>query len=284
MAYMAKKEDLKRFLTACRARIDPQTAGFKSNPRRRTRGLTREQVAEMAGVSSHWYARFESGSAANVSSSVIGAISRALRLNREESVYLFRLAGAETPEELPRSSQPDFTLVEQVINQFVGGPSAICDSTLNVLAINRVAELLAGSLMHPPFNLLEVLFTQPFARSYFHNWKLLAEDRLALFRAYYGRHADDPNVEAFVASMSKASPFFEKSWDQGSVKIPTPAILGMQLSLPTLGTLKFEEGAFPIQDSGDYFVTFATAADVHTKSVVRGLLQRDDAERTKAAG
>lgn len=281
---MAKRDDLKRFLVASRARIDPQTAGFKPNPRRRTRGLTREQVAEMAGVSSHWYARFESGSSANVSPSIVGSICRALKLNREESVYLFRLAGAETPEQFPRASRPDFSVVEQVINHFGGGPSAICDSSLNVLAINRVAEVLSGSLMQAPFNLLELLFTQPFARSYFHNWKLLAQDRLALFRSYYARHADDPTVEAFVASMRKASPFFEKSWDQGSVKIPTPAIMGMQLSHPTFGILNFKEGAFPIQDRCDYFVTFATGADAHTKSVVLGLLRSDDAGRSKIAG
>ena len=282
---MAKKDDLKRFLVASRARIDPQTAGFKPNQRRRTRGLTREQVAEMAGVSSHWYARFESGSAANVSPSIIGSICRALKLNREECIYLFRLAGAEKPGEFPRSPHPDFSLVEQVINEFSGGPSAICDSSLNVLAINRVAKLLAGSIVQAPFNMLELLFTQPLARSFFHNWKLLAQDRLALFRSYYARHADDPNVEAFVASMRKVSPFFANAWDQGAVKIPTPAILGMQLSHPTYGSLNFEEGAFPMQDSCDYFVTFATAADAHTKNVVRGLLQNDDVgHRSKVVG
>jgi DNA-binding XRE family transcriptional regulator len=282
---MAKKDDLRRFLMASRARIDPQTAGFKPNPRRRTRGLTREQVAQMAGVSPHWYARFESGSAANVSPSVIGAICRALKLNREESVYLFRLAGAETPEEFPRSSHPDFSVVEQVINEFVGGPSAICDSTLNVLSINRVAQLLAGTRIKAPFNLLDLLFTQPVGHAIFHNWKALAEDRLALFRAYYARHADDPEVQSFVTSLREKSHFFANAWDKGAVKIPTPAILGMQLSHPTYGTLTFDEGAFPIQDSCDYFVTFATASDVHTKGVVRKLLQDDDAHnKPKAVG
>lgn len=283
---MAKKDDLKRFLVATRARIDPQTAGFKPNPRRRTRGLTREQVAEMAGVSSHWYARFESGSATNVSPSIIGAICRALKLTRDECVYLFRLAGAETPAELPPSNHPDFSLAEQIINDYVGGPSAICDFSFNVLAINRVAQLLVGSHLEAPFNFIDVLFTQPFARAYFHNWKLLAQDRLALFRAYYARHADDPHVEAFVSTLRKNSKFFAESWDQGSIKIPTPEILGMQLSHPKFGTLTFDEGAFPMQEGCDYFVTFATPSDVHTKDVVSGLLQSHEAaaDRSKAAG
>jgi transcriptional regulator with XRE-family HTH domain len=271
---MAKRDALKHFLTTKRALIDPESAGFKPNPRRHSKGLTREQVAEMAGVSSHWYARFESGSAVNVSPSVIASIARALKLTRNESVYLFRLAGQETPEGFPALPQPDFSLAQQVINDFTGGPAAICDSRLDVLAVNRVTELLApaDAAVHAPFNMLELLFVKPFSQSYFENWKLLAQDRVALFRAYYARHADDPDVQKFVTSMRKASPYFDKVWDAGHVKIPTPSIVGLQLAHPQFGTLRFEEAAFPFQEGSEFFITFATAADAHTKDTLRRLL------------
>src|ERR1700751_262138 len=58
---MSSREELKRFLSASRARIDPAALGLTVNRRRRSPGLTREQVAELAGVSAHWYARFEAG-------------------------------------------------------------------------------------------------------------------------------------------------------------------------------------------------------------------------------
>jgi transcriptional regulator with XRE-family HTH domain len=272
---MAKKDELKHFLTTKRGLINPESAGFKPNPRRRTRGLTREQVAEMAGVSSHWYARFESGSAENVSPSVIASIARALRLSRNDSVYLFRLAGQETPQGFPELPQPDFSIAKQVINDFTGGPASICDSRLNVLAINRVTELLVppDSTLQAPFNMLELLFTEPFARSYFENWKLLAKDRVGLFRAYYARHADDPDVQKFVTSLRKASPYFDKTWNASHVTIPTPTIVGLQFAHPEFGTLTFEEAAFPFQEGSEFYIAFATAADARTKNVVGRLLE-----------
>ncbi len=271
---MPKKDDLKRFLAAKRALISPESAGFTPNPRRHTKGLTREQIAEMAGVSSHWYARLESGSAVNVSPSVIASIARALRLTRNESIYLFRLAGQERPEGFPELPQPDFTTAQAVIKEFTGGPAAICDSRLDVLAINRAAELLvpADAAVQTPFNMLELLFTEPFARSYFQNWKVLTQDRVGLFRAYYARHPDDPKVQKFVTSLRNASPYFNDAWNSTHVTVPTPAIVGLQFAHPQFGTLTFEEVAFPFHEGSEFFITFASAADTHTKDVLDRLL------------
>lgn len=82
-----------------RARLTPAQAGITEWGRaRRVKGLKREEVAMLAGVSTEYYAKLERGNLGGVSDSVLGALARALQLNDAERLHLFDLARAATPE------------------------------------------------------------------------------------------------------------------------------------------------------------------------------------------
>jgi transcriptional regulator with XRE-family HTH domain len=65
-----------------------------SGPRRRTPGLRRQEVAELAGMSVDYYIRLEQGRGPRPSAQMLTAISRALRLSDDERDYLHHLAAA----------------------------------------------------------------------------------------------------------------------------------------------------------------------------------------------
>uniref|UniRef100_UPI00117B4072 helix-turn-helix domain-containing protein n=1 Tax=Lentzea kentuckyensis TaxID=360086 RepID=UPI00117B4072 len=73
---------LGEFLKAHRARVNPEDAGLPSHTQRKVKGLRREEVAVLAGVSADYYARLEQGRETNPSAQVLDALSRALRASR----------------------------------------------------------------------------------------------------------------------------------------------------------------------------------------------------------
>lgn len=96
MTDLQRRNELRRFLMAHRAKISPDDVGLPSRARRRTPGLRREDVAELAGVSVSWYTLFEMARDRRVSSKMVLSVARALRLDADDTGTLFALALTET--------------------------------------------------------------------------------------------------------------------------------------------------------------------------------------------
>jgi len=90
-----RRTELREFLRSRRARIRPEDVGLASHGRRRVPGLRREELAQLAGVSYAYYARLEQGYGDTMSSEVLDAVARVLRLSEEEREHLGRLAQPE---------------------------------------------------------------------------------------------------------------------------------------------------------------------------------------------
>src|SRR5579859_2698531 len=102
---MDMANDISEFLSTRRARLTPEEVGLPDFGTRRVKGLRREEVASLAGVSADYYKRLERGNLAGVSDMVLEALARALQLDEAERAHLFDLAGAATPG-IPRRSRP----------------------------------------------------------------------------------------------------------------------------------------------------------------------------------
>src|SRR5215468_7741813 len=85
------RAELSGFLQSRRARISPATVGLPAGRRRRTPGLRREEVADLAGIGVDWYIRLEQGRSVSPSVATIDALARALRLSRAEHRHLQEL-------------------------------------------------------------------------------------------------------------------------------------------------------------------------------------------------
>lgn len=88
------RAELAAFLRHRRARVQPVDVGLATGPRRRTPGLRRQEVAELAGMSVEYYIRLEQGRGPRPSAQMLTAISRALLLSSDEREYLHHLAHA----------------------------------------------------------------------------------------------------------------------------------------------------------------------------------------------
>lgn len=97
---------LSAFLKGQRAKISPESVGLPPGTRRRTPGLRREEVAQLAGVSTTWYTWLEQGRDIQVSSSVLDCVANALQLNADERRYLYSLAFEGAGKCTPFSRKP----------------------------------------------------------------------------------------------------------------------------------------------------------------------------------
>src|SRR6266699_3579571 len=89
-----RRGELAAFLRSRRERIHPEQVGLRPTRRRRTPGLRREEVAQLAGVGVTWYTWLEQGRDINASPQVLDAIARTLLFDPHERTHLFTLAGA----------------------------------------------------------------------------------------------------------------------------------------------------------------------------------------------
>src|SRR5205809_8038594 len=92
-----RRQALAAFLRTRRARLQPADVGLPARSRRRTPGLRREEVAELANISVSWYTLLEQGHDVHPSSQVLESLAQALKLSPSEVQHLYVLARQELP-------------------------------------------------------------------------------------------------------------------------------------------------------------------------------------------
>ena len=135
---------IREFLTTRRARISPEQAGLPvyGGGRRRVKGLRREEVALLAGISIEYYTRLERGTATGVSESVIDGITHALQLDEAERAHLvdlLRTASPVPPRRRPARQQVRPT-VQRVLDSMIGTPAFVLNGRLDILGANALGR------------------------------------------------------------------------------------------------------------------------------------------------
>lgn len=214
----SRRQELAEFLQALRQRSAPAAFGFPEGSRRRTQGLRREEVAQLAGISATWYTWIEQGREVNMSAETLDRLAQALRLSRSERSYLFDLAGRRDPYSggAEEDVAPD-TLVGMLPH--IDIPAYIMGRYWDMLAWNRpAAELFSGWLDQPaveaaaPPNLLRYVFLHPQARQLVVDWELRARRLVAEFRADCRSRLEEPALQKLVAELSQGSTEFDRCW------------------------------------------------------------------------
>jgi transcriptional regulator with XRE-family HTH domain len=139
--------ELAEFLRARREALQPEDVGLPRGPRRRARGLRREEVAELSGMSTDYYARLERGKSPQPSEQMAAAISRGLRLSLAERDHLFLLAGHGTPRRPLRSDHVSPGLM-RILDRLQDTPAQIMGSLGETLIQTPPAAALLGKQTH----------------------------------------------------------------------------------------------------------------------------------------
>lgn len=206
------------FLRSRRERLTPEAVGLPAGRRRRTPGLRREEVAELADIGVDWYIRLEQGRTVTPSSTTVDALARALRLDEVEKAHLRALARNVARRGFEREEVPPTTrrLVEGLDR-----PAYVTGRRWDVLAWNAATtELFTdfGRLPEGDRNILVYLLLDPTARRLFGpGWQAQAKHVVAQFRAVYDLWALDPAFVDLAARLRDGCPEFETWWDQHDV-------------------------------------------------------------------
>ncbi|WP_228003241.1 helix-turn-helix domain-containing protein [Nocardia australiensis] len=136
------RNDLGAVLRELREGVEPETVGFAVQGRRRTRGLRREELGELAGVSADYIRRLEQGRA-RPSLAVVNAVARALRLAPAQYEWLCALAGyAAADGHVPTELTPG---AGRLLERVGGAAVCVCDAGWNVVGWNAAwANLRCG--------------------------------------------------------------------------------------------------------------------------------------------
>jgi transcriptional regulator with XRE-family HTH domain len=215
-----RRRELGAFLRSRRERIKPEQVGLHSIRRRRTPGLRREEVAQLAGVGVTWYTWLEQGRDINPSAQVLDAIGRTLQLDSHEHSHLFTLAGMATTT-IANECLNLCPTVQPLIDQLEPFPAVVVNSRLDLLASNRVYASFFPDLETITIedrNVLWLSFTHP-------GWQKVIVDRedvlgrmVAEFRAAMAEHLDEPAWKTLVARLHRASPEFAAVWERHDVQ------------------------------------------------------------------
>ena len=235
------------FLRSRREKLSPELAGLANGRRRRTPGLRREEVAELAGIGVDWYIRLEQGRNVTPSVTTIDALARALRLGKVEHAHLRALAQNADRRAFSRESVPGTIrrLVES-LNQ----PAYVTGRRWDILAWNAAAvEIFAdfGRLADEDRNILLYVLTDPDARRLFGaTWTDEAQRMVAQFRATHDLWAGDPAFLDLLARLRHGSAEFAAWWEAHDIR--GVASGRKLLDHPTKGLLRFEHASFQAND------------------------------------
>ena len=236
-----RRAELGRFIRSHRERTTPEALGLDPGRRRRTPGLRREEIAQLAGVSATWLSWIEQGRDISVSAAALARLARILRLSAAERAYLFDLAGRLDPDAVESPATVVPAGLAAVADAIVS-PAYVLDRAWNVPAANAPARHLFGWPESAAPNLLRFVFLEPAAPALIADWETRALRLAAEFRADYSRHLAAPETRALVEDLRSKSPFFAHAWEAHAV---TDREGGERtFNHPTDGFLRFTQTTF----------------------------------------
>jgi transcriptional regulator with XRE-family HTH domain len=237
--------ELSDFLQSRRARLTPRDVDLPERGRRRVAGLRREEVAQLAGVSTDYYVRMEQGRNVNVSDQVLDAVGRALRLDATELAHLYALA---RPRRRPVHGPKPIRRSLQLMLDTFSGPALISDYTTTVLAANALADAVFGA-DDLSRDRARHFFLSPAARDFYPHWSDGAHDLVAELRVQAGRRPNDPRLTALIGELSIKSREFRDLWAKHPVRKKTYGTKA--ITHPVVGNLHLSYDRMMLADDGD---------------------------------
>jgi len=222
---MDNQSEVRGFLATRRAKISPEQAGVPLyGTRRRVPGLRREEVAQLAGLSTDYYTRIEKGNLRSASESVLDAIARALRMNEAERAHLHDLARTARDGTRPvrrrtpaRQVRPS---VQHLLDAMTGAAATVVNGRLDVLASNALARALqADALEGPSPNLARYCFLDDRSHDFYDTWPAVADVTVAILRTEAGRDPHDRALTDLVGELATRSDEFRTRWARHDVRL-----------------------------------------------------------------
>jgi transcriptional regulator with XRE-family HTH domain len=272
-----QRQELGAFLRVRRAALRPEDVGLPQGVNhRRTPGLRREELAQLAGISVSWYTRLEQGKDVQPSAKAVARVAQALQLTAAEREYLLALARRDPSVVQPAANEPVSATLRDVLEAQGDNPAYLIDARLNLLAWNRAAISVFGfaeDLAAAPVeerNLLWLIFADN-ARTWLVDRERHAKLLLAQFRDASRHQVNEPWFGRFVQRLQQRSPEFARWWSQYDVERVQET--EKVIDHPTAGRLTLRQTVLQVVDNSLalYLILYTPAPETGTAEKLRKL-------------
>lgn len=220
---MDVRKDAAEFLRSRRARLSPEDAGLPAwGGNRRVKGLRREEVALLAGVSVEYYVRLERGNLGGASQSVLDSVANALQLDEAERAHLHDLARTSSTRVAAgrparRTVRPP---VQWLLDSMTGTAAYVRNARIDILATNTLGRALYAPVFEMPGrpNIARFVFLDPRSQEFFLEWPKVAGESAALLRTLAGENPYDQGLTELVGELSTRSDLFRTLWAAHDVR------------------------------------------------------------------
>jgi transcriptional regulator with XRE-family HTH domain len=258
---------LGQLLRVRRERLTPQDVGLPPGARRRTSGLRREEVAQLANMSTTYYTFLEQGRPVRPSEQVLDALASALRMTAAERRYLLTLAyGPDAAAQGAQGSSPlalerVSPSVADLVQRLEPSPTLVKGRRWDVLTANPAARELFGDWSGGgEGNLVRWMFTSDRAREVYLEWEPEARAMLGRFRLAAARHPEDQLLAELIAGLMRDSPHVRDWWPAHDVT-PIGGEGTKKLRHPRLGPVEYAHVVLQVADNPDHvLITYSPAS------------------------
>jgi transcriptional regulator with XRE-family HTH domain len=273
-----RRQELAVFLRSRRERMAPSKLGLvATTTRRRTPGLRREEVAQLAGMSVTWYTALEQARDVHPSPQVLNALARALELDHDECHHLYRLAGAAGDPVVAECNAVSDEL-HAVLDKLDPYPACVQNGKFDLLAYNRAMRMLITDLDDVPIaqrNCVWLTFTEPRWRERLVDWEQAAARQAANLRVAMGQHVGDSRWTALVTRLRSVSSEFAELWERHSIHGVDAGVL-RRIDNPAVGRLTFTASNTWVAPGSTTRLQVLLPADPHTVDRLTALVAYAD--------
>ncbi|MDG9734451.1 helix-turn-helix transcriptional regulator [Leuconostoc pseudomesenteroides] len=254
------------FLKNKRAAINPADYGIPINKNRRVGGLRREEVAELAHISTDWYTKLEQGRKIRPSIETLDILSDILHLNSGERKYIFSLLGIEVPPSHDTETKIT-TRLQNFLDSQNPNPAYITDWEYNFIGWNTSALAVFGdyrTMNTYERNSVWRLFTDSSMSNLLDDWEGHAKLRVSQLRIAYIQNPSDMFLTSLVERLCKLSDVFTEIWHDIDI-MGTPEGDKL-LHHPKVGELRLSHLTFLTDEVENVNVTVNVANDNTTQN------------------
>lgn len=255
---MSHREELSRFLKSARGRLAPVALGLPNGERRRAKGLRREEVAALAGMSVTWYTWFEQGREIQLSAPMIERLGRTLRLSDTEREYLFALAQHRPP---PLVSRPDEEIrpgTRHLLDNLTV-PALVIVEDWTVVGWNALVTTAFrdyGQMERSERNLFKILMLNERYQSDPEFYREMGQRLTARFKWDYSHTASPKIFDAIIAELTERCALFRESWARSDIRSHFGGINSS--FFPEIGEIWFRHTSYAIEEMpGQRLIIFA---------------------------
>ncbi|MBD0693426.1 helix-turn-helix domain-containing protein [Streptomyces sp. CBMA123] len=265
-------QELAAFLRSRRERLDPRDLELPSRRQfRRTPGLRREEVAELAGISADYLVRLEQGRGPRPSAEVVDALARALRLSPDERGYLFDLSRQRRPRTADQPAATAPPELARLVADLSPQPAMVLNHRFDILAWNgEMAALLPDFDTLPPArrNAMWLCLAHPAMLGFYADREHTVRDGVAHLRAAWAAHPEDRALTGLIAELASGDEEFARLWAERDVRVNGRG--SKVLRHPEAGeiTVRFEV-LVPLQDPDQRVLVYRPADEASRTALDR---------------